>query len=76
MPAHLCDDGVHAKNNPQTTGNMFSDYAAVADNIGVYTPHDYADIVDHLVRALEVEMCAWVRYCAGAGGGLGLGGLF
>lgn len=28
------------------------DYANVADNIGVYTTSDYADIVDHLVSRL------------------------
>ncbi len=49
MPAHLLDDGCHSANNKG--GNLFHDYAAVADNIGVYTTNDYADIVDHLVSA-------------------------
>jgi hypothetical protein len=29
--------------------NLFSDYAMVADRMGVYTAIDYANVVDHLV---------------------------
>lgn len=51
MPAHFVDDCVHSTNN--VGGNLFLDYAAVADNVGVYTTNDYANIVDHLVRGVE-----------------------
>jgi len=53
MPAHFLDDGSHAASNGPKA-NLFHDYAAVADNIGVYTTHDYADIVDHLVARWKV----------------------
>jgi acyl-[acyl-carrier-protein] desaturase len=55
MPAHFVDDGVHAVANSgagargASPANLFTDYATVADNIGVYTTSDYASIVDHLV---------------------------
>lgn len=49
MPGHMADDGVHTENNGPKH-NLFWDYASVAERIGVYTAHDYADIVDHLVR--------------------------
>ncbi|KAJ9515953.1 hypothetical protein QJQ45_016871 [Haematococcus lacustris] len=49
MPAHFVDDGVHTANNAPK-GNLFLDYAAVADSIGVYTTTDYANIVEHLVK--------------------------
>jgi len=52
MPAHLLDDGVHTANN--VGGNLFIDYATVADNTGVYTTNDYANIVDHLVNRWNV----------------------
>ena len=53
MPAHFLDDGWHGAANDAGTGrpaNLFVDYAAVADAIGVYTTNDYAAIVDTLVR--------------------------
>ncbi len=50
MPAHFVDDGVHSTNN--NGANLFVDYATVADNIGVYTTTDYANIVDHLVSVV------------------------
>jgi hypothetical protein len=59
MPAHLVDDGVHQQRNGPAA-NLFTDYASVADTIGVYTTTDYANIVDHLVRL-------WVLYCCGCG---------
>ncbi|KAL6752728.1 fatty acid desaturase-domain-containing protein [Haematococcus lacustris] len=49
MPAHFVDDGAHTANNAPK-GNLFLDYAAVADSIGVYTTTDYANIVEHLVK--------------------------
>lgn len=41
MPARLMADGVAA--------DLFSQFAAVAQRIGVYTMRDYADIIEHLV---------------------------
>jgi len=41
MPARLMADGVAA--------NLFSQFAAVAQQMGVYTMRDYADIIEHLV---------------------------
>ena len=47
MPAHLMDDARHGQLNGGA--NLFSDYATVADSLGVYTTADYLAIVDHLV---------------------------
>ena len=41
MPARLMADGV--------TADLFGQFAAVAQRIGVYTMRDYAGIIDHLV---------------------------
>jgi acyl-[acyl-carrier-protein] desaturase len=49
MPAHYVDDGWHSEANQGQ--NLFTDYATVADALGVYTTHDYASIVEHLVSA-------------------------
>lgn len=49
MPAHYVDDDWHTEANHGQ--NLFVDYATVADSLGVYTTHDYANIVDHLVRS-------------------------
>ncbi|MEW5298359.1 MAG: hypothetical protein WDW38_000912 [Sanguina aurantia] len=51
MPAHFVDDGWHGEANQGggAKGNLFHDYASVADAIGVYTTQDYANIVDNLV---------------------------
>lgn len=53
MPAHFVDDGVHTTNNQGA--NLFLDYATVADNIGVYTTGDYANIVEHLVNRWRIS---------------------
>ncbi|KAG2486753.1 hypothetical protein HYH03_014552 [Edaphochlamys debaryana] len=53
MPAHFVDDGWHAAGNGGSA-NLFHDYAAVADNTGVYTTNDYATIVDHLVKKWDI----------------------
>jgi len=46
MPARLMADGVAA--------DLFSQFAAVAQRIGVYTMRDYADIIEHLVLYWEI----------------------
>ncbi|GIL89812.1 hypothetical protein Vretimale_16499 [Volvox reticuliferus] len=53
MPAHFVDDDWHTQANGKGT-NLFVDYAAVADAIGVYTTNDYANIVDHLVKRWDI----------------------
>lgn len=47
MPAHLMYDG----EDP----NLFDNYAAVAQRIGVYTAYDYVSIVEFLIRKWKVE---------------------
>jgi acyl-[acyl-carrier-protein] desaturase len=51
MPAHRMDDGEHEM---RTGHSLFSDYAAVAESLGVYTPFDYADIMDHCITRWNV----------------------
>lgn len=51
MPAHWMDDGVHFRKNGR---NLFADFSAVAERLGVYTAMDYADIMEHLVDRWEV----------------------
>ncbi|KAG2431151.1 hypothetical protein HXX76_009681 [Chlamydomonas incerta] len=62
MPAHFVDDGWHAGANADPANgkpaNLFGDYAAVADSIGVYTTHDYANIVEVLVKRWDIEHVA------------------
>ncbi|KAG2448027.1 hypothetical protein HYH02_007054 [Chlamydomonas schloesseri] len=62
MPAHFVDDGWHSAANADPgngkPANLFGDYAAVADSIGVYTTHDYANIVDVLVKRWDIEHVA------------------
>lgn len=47
MPAEQMTDG----KNP----NLYEDFSAVAQNIGVYTAFDYADIIGHLVKRWDLE---------------------
>lgn len=47
MPAHLMYDG----KDP----NLFDRFSLVAQRIGVYTAHHYAEIIEHLVRTWSVE---------------------
>lgn len=47
MPARLMADGVAA--------DLFSQFAAVAQKIGVYTMRDYADIIEHLVVYWDIR---------------------
>lgn len=54
MPAHFMNDLWHGSSEANPGQNLFEDYAAVADNIGVYTTGDYADIVQHLVQRWKV----------------------
>lgn len=53
MPAHFMDDGCHAHDNDGR--NLFHDYAAVAENIGVYTALDYVDILDHFIKKWNIR---------------------
>lgn len=46
MPARLMDDGEE--------GNIFKKFSDVAQRIGVYTAHDYSDILEHLVDRWKV----------------------
>ena len=48
MPAILMAEG---NKNP----NIFTDFSAVTQKIGVYTTWDYASIIDHLVKLWKVE---------------------
>jgi acyl-[acyl-carrier-protein] desaturase len=34
--------------------NLFNDFATVAESIGVYTAHDYVDIMEHLIERWDV----------------------
>lgn len=47
MPAHLMYDG----NDPM----LFEHFAAVAQRLGVYTAHDYADILEFLIQRWRLE---------------------
>lgn len=47
MPAHLMYDG--------EDNNLFDNFSAVAQRLGVYTAKDYADILEFLVAQWEVE---------------------
>ena len=50
MPARLMSDGVD--------NDLFNRFAVVAQRIGVYTAHDYAQIIDHLVNYWRVSAMA------------------
>lgn len=47
MPAELMTDGVDT--------NMYENFSAVAQKLGVYTAIDYADIIGHLVKRWDLE---------------------
>ena len=47
MPSHLMQDG--------TDPNLFEDFSAIAQQLGVYTVKHYAEIIDHLVSTWNVE---------------------
>jgi acyl-[acyl-carrier-protein] desaturase len=51
MPAHLMDDGQH---HGRTGRALFTDYSAVAERTGVYTPNDYVDIMEHLINRWDI----------------------
>jgi len=46
MPAKLMEDGM--------SSNLFGHFSIVAQRLGVYTVHDYASIIDNLVRSWNV----------------------
>jgi len=48
MPAILMSEGAR---NP----NIFNDFSAITQKIGVYTTWDYANIIDHLVSLWKIE---------------------
>lgn len=35
--------------------NMFADFSAISQKIGIYTAFDYANIIDHLVKLWKIE---------------------
>lgn len=47
MPAHLMCDG--------RDDDLFENFSAVAQRLGVYTAKDYADILQHLVSRWKVD---------------------
>lgn len=47
MPAELMTDGVDT--------NLYENFSAVAQKLGVYTAIDYADIIGHLVKRWDLE---------------------
>lgn len=47
MPAELMTDGINK--------NLYEDFSAVAQRLGVYTALDYADIIAHLVQRWDLE---------------------
>jgi len=47
MPAELMTDGGEE--------DLYNDFSAVAQRLGVYTAVDYAEILDHLVRIWDLE---------------------
>lgn len=47
MPAHLMYDG--------RDDNLFDNFSAVAQRLGIYTAKDYADILEHLVKRWNVS---------------------
>lgn len=47
MPAELMTDGVDS--------NLYENFSAVAQKLGVYTAIDYAEIIGHLVRRWDLE---------------------
>jgi acyl-[acyl-carrier-protein] desaturase len=51
MPAHNMDDGYHSE---RTGRSLFTDYAAVAERLGVYTANDYADIMQHVLTRWNI----------------------
>lgn len=53
MPAHFMDDGSHKDFNKGRS--LFTDYSAVAENLGVYTAKDYADITQWLIKQWDVN---------------------
>ncbi|KAM3398126.1 hypothetical protein P3S68_001640 [Capsicum galapagoense] len=47
MPMHLMHDG--------QASNMYDHFTAVSQRLGVYTTHDYADIVDFFITRWKLE---------------------
>lgn len=47
MPARLMYDGQNE--------SLFEDFSLVAQRTGVYTPEDYGDVLEHLVKRWDVE---------------------
>lgn len=54
MPAVLMADGAK---NP----NIFNDFSAITQKIGVYTTWDYASIIDHLVSLWKIETLSGLK---------------
>ena len=56
MPARLMSDGVEQ--------DLFSRFAVAAQRIGVYTAHDYAQIIEHLVEYWNVPAVSGISGAA------------
>jgi len=54
MPAILMEEG---NKDP----NIFTDFSAITQKIGVYTTWDYASIIDHLVSLWKIESLAGLK---------------
>ena len=54
MPAILMADGAK---NP----NIFNDFSAITQKIGVYTTWDYANIIDHLVALWKIDSLSGLK---------------
>ena len=52
MPAPLMTDLEHEGKNDGR--DLFADFSDVAQRLGVYTAHDYADIMEHLIQRWQV----------------------
>ena len=44
--------------------NMFIDFSAITQKIGVYTTWDYASIIEHLVALWKIETLTGLKDCA------------
>ena len=53
MPAHMMNDLEHEGKNADR--NLFADFSDVAQRLEVYTAHDYAAIMEHLVKRWQVD---------------------
>ena len=55
MPAQGMTNGYNQQHQNQQQGNLYQDFAKVAQRLGVYTALDYADIIQHLIHRWDLE---------------------